>query len=115
MQLGLIVAGIFILSGVVAVYLRRAIITPVKEITSATEAFKQGKLDSRSKYESKNEFGVLSGTFNAMADAVQTEIQNKEKMRRISQSMFEPVDFNKFCKLLLNELIESTGSQIGAV
>lgn len=115
LQLGLILAGIIILSVAVAIYLRRVIISPLKELTFATEAFKQGKLDARSKYESKNEFGVLSNTFNDMTAVVQAEIQNKEKMREISQSMFESDDFHGFCQLLLNKLIENTGSQAGAI
>lgn len=115
LQLGVLLAVIMALSGAIAIYLRRVIISPLKELTSATESFRQGDLESRSNYTSKNEFGVLSNTFNAMIDEVQLDIQNKEKMREISQSMFESDDFHVFCQLLLNKLIENTGSQAGAI
>jgi signal transduction histidine kinase/HAMP domain-containing protein len=99
----------------ISIVLRRGILAPLRELSIATNSFKEGKLDARSQYESTNEFGELSGSFNTMTETIQTEIQNKEKLAQVSSIMFQQDDFQLFCQELLKSLLQHTGSQVGAV
>lgn len=60
-------------------FLYRNIRKPLIEIGKATEQFKQGDLGVRSKYVSKNEFGLLSDAFNDMASVIQSFTGKLEK------------------------------------
>ena len=79
LQMIIVFAAILIFVGIVSVLLRKGILPPLKELAAATKAFQQGNLETRSSYESENEFGILSRSFNVMTAAVQSEMQSKEK------------------------------------
>jgi len=79
LQMMIVFAVILIFAGSVSVLLRKGILPPLKELAAATKAFQQGKLETRSSYDSTNEFGILSRSFNVMTETIQTEMQNKEK------------------------------------
>ncbi|MEI8216070.1 MAG: ATP-binding protein [Eubacteriales bacterium] len=59
--------------------LKKAILKPLTELTEATSDFQDGKLGTRSHYESKNEFGMLAHAFNFMAETVEEESEKKDK------------------------------------
>ena len=115
LQLVIILGTILLLSMGISTFLRKGILTPLKELTSATEAFQQGKLEARSRYVSANEFGMLSKCFNFMVETVQSEIQNKENIAKVSAAMILQDDLHLFCQELLKTLMKHTGSQVGAV
>ena len=81
----------------------------------AAEQFRRGEPGARSGYSSKNEFGLLSTAFNAMADTVETQMRIKEQAARITDVMLREVDSHSFCRELLRELIDQTDSRIGAI
>ena len=114
-QLGAVVAIILLLTLVIALYLLKGIKTPLTELTAAAEQLRQGKLDLRSRYASANEFGLLSDSFNAMADAMQTEMRIKENAAQFADVLLREEEVQAFCRELLKALLTQTGSQVGAV
>lgn len=114
-QLGFMVLGILLLSLVVAWILLKGIKGPLVELTLTANQFRQGMLDSRSRYTSANEFGTLSASFNSLADTVQREIAGKESAARLAGVMLQEEEVHGFCRELLKALLAQTGSQIGAV
>ena len=106
---------ILLMAGSIVIFLRKGILVPLQELTQATTAFQQGKLDTRSRFASTNEFGRLSDAFNLMTETVQREMQNREKLAAISSVMIKNNQFHQFCHSLLEIVLQNTGSQIGAV
>ena len=96
-------------------YFRRGLVPPIKELTGAAEAMRQGRLDTRAKYEAANEIGVLSKAFNKMAETIETETKLKDDMVQVSSVMFHEDSLRPFCQELLKSLMKLTGSQIGAI
>jgi signal transduction histidine kinase len=76
-KLILLVAIILLLSLTTIYILLRNIHKPLTELTYATQRFQNGNMDARSSYESKNEFGVLSASFNILAENIQA---NSDKL-----------------------------------
>jgi signal transduction histidine kinase len=114
-QLAVVVAGILLLSLLIAWLLLTGIKTPLAELTAATEQFRQGKLEVRSRYVSANEFGALSASFNTMAETIQTEMQIEDNAAQLASVMLREEDVHAFCRELLKSLLAHTGSQVGAV
>lgn len=115
MQMGTMMAVIFLLSSAISYFLIRSIRKPLKELVAATEGYGQGKLEARCGYASANEFGVLAASFNSLAETVQTELQTREKAGLVVEAMLREEDLHAFCRQSLQTLIEHTGSQLGAV
>jgi signal transduction histidine kinase/CheY-like chemotaxis protein len=114
-QLILIVAAILLLSLGIAWLLLNGIRRPLANLTTATDQFRAGKLDSRSPYTSANEFGMLAASFNSMADAIQTQVAVSENVARLAGVMLRDDELPGFCRELLKALLEHTGSQVAAV
>jgi HAMP domain-containing protein len=58
--------------------LLRGLRKPLSELGAATDAFMKGNYSVRSAYESANEFGDLSASFNELAATIQTNIHIKD-------------------------------------
>jgi len=114
-QLAVFVTMILLLSMIIAWLLLKGIKTPLATLTAATEAFRQGKLESRCGYASANEFGALATSFNTMVATIQTEININKNAAHLSGIMLREEEAHSFCRELLKGLIEHTGSQVGAV
>ena len=114
-RLVLVLSAIFLLTLGVGYLLLKNIKKPLKELATAADLFRQGKLDTRSHYDSLNEFGALAASFNALAETVQAEWQNRESAARIAEVMLKQEDMRTFCQALLKDLLAETGSQIGAI
>ncbi len=84
LQLAVIIAVIALVSLVVARLLLDGIRGPLKQLTAATEQFRQGALDARSPYVATDEIGTLSAAFNAMAESIQTETQLNEQAAKLT-------------------------------
>ena len=106
---------ILLLTLTVTWHLVKSIKTPLAELLTATDQFRQGKMDRRSGYVSANEFGTMSAAFNAMADSLQTEMQISEKAAQLAGAMLREEEIHAFCRELLKGLLAHTGSQVGAV
>jgi methyl-accepting chemotaxis protein len=77
-QLTVVVVLILLMSVMVGWLLLKGIKAPIAELTMATEQFRHGRLDIRSRHASANEYGKLSASFNTMAEAIQTQMQINE-------------------------------------
>ncbi|MEI7884890.1 MAG: ATP-binding protein [Clostridia bacterium] len=111
----IIIISLLILAVVLIYLLRKGILEPLRDLTAATTDFELGKLDTRSRYKSKNEFGQLAIAFNSMTSTVQRELEHKEKLAEVSAAMFQQGDMQLFCQTLLQLLLKHTDSQLGAV
>jgi len=114
-QLFIIVISTILFAVGVGNLMRKGTTGPLKEITDATEAFRMGNMDARSKYESKNEFGMLGLAFNEMAETVQREMESKISAESISKAIQVQNDLSAFSENLINELLIQTKSQMGAL
>ena len=59
-----------LLASVVAIWLARSILLPVRELTASIESVRQGDFERRVVIESTDELGVLAAGFNRMADSL---------------------------------------------
>jgi len=110
----LVSGAFFVLIGI-GYYLRKGIVPPIIELTAATEAMQQGKLDARIHSDLTNEIGLLSKAFNDMANTIEAEIIHKDTVLGLSSTMIEQDDLHQFCQELLKGLMLKTNSQMGAV
>jgi signal transduction histidine kinase/DNA-binding response OmpR family regulator/HAMP domain-containing protein len=108
-------AAIFLASLGVGFLLLKGVKDPLRELSRAAELYRRGKLDARSRYASKNEFGALSESFNALAEAVQVELRSRDDVSAIAAILFRKEEMRDFCRELLLALLQHTGSQVGAV
>ena len=115
LQLAVLIIITLLFSLGISFILRKAIMTPLRELLTAINAFQQGKLGARSEYVSRNEFGALSDSFNFMAETLQWEMQDKDKVAQVSASLLEHDELRPFCQELLKTLLQHTGAQVGAV
>ena len=115
LRLKIVIGAIFTLSIGVGYLLLKSIRTPLIELTSVTEQYRQGNLAARSGYVSSNEFGALSAAFNDLAETIQAETQSRQNAAKISEVMLREEELRPFCRSLLKSLMEQTDSQIGAV
>jgi len=100
---------------IVIVLLIKHLHRPLKELLHATELFRFGDMSVRCKYESENEFGLLAKTLNEFADSLEEQDKLVKKSAEISRMMLSEEDAHKFCRKLLNVLINDTWSQMGAL
>jgi len=114
-QLALVVAGILLLSLFIIWHLLRAINGPLRQLAAAAAQLRQGKMDARSRFVSANEFGVLSASFNAMADSIQKEMMIEQNAASLAHVMLREEEVHAFCREMLKALLQHTGSQVGAV
>ena len=114
-QLEFLIIGILGLSILIIYFLNRNIRRPVVELAHATNQFREGKLDVRSKYQSSNEFGQLSTSFNHMAKTIEAEMTLNNQAAKLAGVMLSEDDAHKFSHALLSSLLEQTHSQMGAV
>jgi len=70
--------GILLLAAVVAFFLSRHLLEPVRRLTAGTRALASRQFDTRITVESKDELGQLAADFNAMAET----LEKYEGMRR---------------------------------
>ena len=111
----LIVLGVFfILLLIIFYWLIKGIRAPLKELTLTTRQFGDGNMEARSHYESKNELGELSASFNRLATTIQTQVALEQKENDFNTTLFERDDLSAFSRALINELLNLSGSQIAA-
>ncbi len=78
-QLIILVSVILLFSLLICYILIRNINQPLEDLTNATRRFHENEMNVRSTYPYKNEFGVLSDSFNSMAAQIKTHLDEKEK------------------------------------
>lgn len=115
LRLGVLIGIILLTSMGLSYLLLRGIRTPLKDLISAAEQYRNGNHDTRSRYVSANEFGLLAAAFNDLAQTVQLESQSKEHAVQMADAMLREEAPRPFCRELLKALLQHTGSQLGAV
>jgi len=115
LELMLLVIGILLITIMGSYMFLRQIVDPVGELTDAARRFHEGDKAARSTIDSKNEFGVLSGTFNTMVENIQSSAEIDEKFTNISQIMLSEEDPRTFFRVTLLALCNHTQSQMAAV
>lgn len=114
-QLIFLVFVILVFTMLIYYVLLRNIRQPLTELTMVARQFHQGDLTSRSSYSSRNEFGILSGSFNTLADSIQQNMKLNESASQLTGLMLSEEDAKMFFKIMLNALCEHTGAQMAAV
>ncbi len=114
-RLALMLGAILLIMVSVGYFLMRGIKEPLKELALLAEQYRSGNLDVRSSYVSANEFGILSGSFNALAETVQAEFAGRENSAAVANVMLEEDELRPFCHELLKALLQQTGSQVAAI
>ena len=113
-QLGFMVSLIILLTAGIGYFLYARIRRPLKELAAVTEEFRKGNLKARTRYVSANEFGILSGSFNQMAEAIASQMEIRDINEKMSDSFLGANDLPAFRKNLLEKLVDITDSQMGA-
>jgi len=114
-QLLIIIAAIILFSLLISYILSQKIRTPLAELASATRRFHEGDTSARCSYVSANEFGVLSASFNSLAESIELNMELNEKSARLAGLMLSEDDARKFFSTTLTTLAEHTGSHMAAV
>jgi putative nucleotidyltransferase with HDIG domain len=82
-------AGIAVVLAVALAFLLATTVTrPIEVLAAGTEAFARGELGHRVQVRSRNELGVLAGTFNAMAEQIQSYIQRLSAAAQLNNELF---------------------------
>ncbi len=105
---------IFLLTGLLFIY-HQAIRTPLRQLTRATKQFSEGNYHTHVAYSSRNEMGQLAEAFNRMVAAIRLQMEREEKAFHFNATLFKRENLGNFTQNLLMELMELTGSQMGAV
>lgn len=113
-QLVVLLIVILLLMVLIIYYLDNNINTPITELASVTKQFKEGSFSARSFYQSKNEFGHLSSSFNNLADTIETELKLNDQAANLAGIMLKEDDAHNFCHAILSSLLEYTDAQLGA-
>ncbi len=111
----ILITVIVVLSVFISLYLIESIRKPLDELNRQIGNFREGDLSARSHYERNNEFGALTGSFNAMADAIQLNLDLKEKASSISDAMQRYEDQEAFFRTMLVELSKEFHANTAAV
>ncbi|MEI6851284.1 MAG: ATP-binding protein [Bacteroidota bacterium] len=101
-QLLVMIVVIFLISVIINILLYRNVKGPIEILTMATQQFRVGIKNTRSTYESKNEFGHLSTSFNKMID--QVNFESREKDRRAEELMIVNKELETFSYSVSHDL-----------
>lgn len=115
MQMLIILASILLLTFLVNYYIIRIIRKPILILTNAANDFHNGDISSRSNFESNNEFGTLSKSFNKLADSIQYNLELSNKSTDFAKILLTANDSTVFFKTVLGQLNKNTNSQIAAI
>ena len=114
-QLIILIFVILLLSMIIVYVLLRNIRKPMDTLTNATQRFHSGDMNARSSYQSNNEFGILSDSFNNLAESIQMKTDRDEKFASLSGLMLSEYDVKKFFQSTLKALSLYTNSQMAAI
>lgn len=111
-----ILISIILLVSIIASYLLiHTFRTALNELTRAALKFQQGDYSARCSYQHKNEFGILSDSFNAMVDRLQKNIELSTNTSSLASVMLSHEEDRLFFHATLEALAIHTGAQTAAV
>jgi two-component system sensor histidine kinase MtrB len=93
MRSSILLAGIFMVVGLVAVsvLLTRQVVQPIRRAAQSAERLRGGRLTERLAVRGQDDIGRLATSFNAMAESMQKQIQRLEEMSRVQQRFVSDV------------------------
>ena len=106
---------IFVFSVLINFVLMRNIQKPLGILMDVTQRFRHGDMNARSSYHLSNEFGLLSESFNKLADRIQQDVELSNKRVDLSTSMLGENDERTFFQAILTTLLKLTESQMAAI
>lgn len=106
---------ILIISFLIVFIISRNILHPLRTIRDAAVRFREGDLTARSAYVSTNAFGVLSDSFNELANTIETELTLNEHVAQLAGVMLSEEDAHRFSHALIDAFIKHTEAIMGAV
>lgn len=115
MELIFLVSFMILLSGLIIIQLLKAVHRPINDLMQSTNRFREGDLDARCSYRSKDEFGALSESFNTMVESVQKRSELDKKVADLSALMVVDYDMKRFFRMAVTALAEQTDSQMAAI
>jgi len=85
----LIIATVLVLIAIIVLtlYLYRSIANPIQKLAHAAQNIGKGNLDNRIEYDSNDELGQLSETFNHMAESLSHTLVSRDYVDSIIESM----------------------------
>lgn len=113
-RLILFISIILIITLIIYFMLLHNIRKPLVTLTKITRRFDEGELAARCDYTSENEIGILSASFNALADNIQATSILNIQTGLLSDMMLIEDDELRFFEITLQILMEDTGSQMAA-
>jgi len=114
MQLAFMVGLIILLTAAIGSFLYVQIRGALRDLTAVMEQFHQGDLHARSAYVSTSEFGILTTSFNRMADAISLRIETEKKAAALAEALISDNEVRKFAETVLRKFMEITESNMGA-
>ena len=114
-QLIVLAAIVIFLSFFISYSILNLIKNPLKTLLEATTSFQKGNLNARSSYVSTNELGILSSSFNALAETIQTKTELDEKIVSLSNVLLSNYDIKGFFRETILALASNTNAQIAAI
>lgn len=114
-QLLVTINVILALSFLIITILLRNIQQPVNELTRVTKLFGKGKMETRSTYNSLNEFGTLSDSFNKLAESLSHEFAFRDHFAQLNAYMLKALESGSSMRHVLEPLMKQTNTQVGAI
>jgi signal transduction histidine kinase/DNA-binding response OmpR family regulator/HAMP domain-containing protein len=114
-QMILLISLVLLIAILISNILLKNILNPIAALTTTTHQFQEGDQSARCSYQPNNEFGLLSDSFNTLAQSIQENRSMQEKVIQLSGIMMGKYEAKEFFQEMISSLILFTGSQLGAV
>lgn len=96
------------------VQLRRTLV-PIAALTKSAKRMGEGDFDARVAVETSDEFGMLSASFNEMADVVSQHVSILSLVNQVGAALSAERETNRVVDLILEGSMEATAAQVGAI
>lgn len=113
-QLLFMVGFIILITSGIGYFMFKGIKVPLKELTTVAEGFRKGNFKARCQYVSANELGLLSASFNEMADAISLRIETETKSTALVEALIVETGLKEFAGTVLEKFMDITQSAMGA-
>ncbi len=114
-SLAAVLAGIVLLTVLIAWRLLRSVTQPLERLATATRRFRDGDYAVRVAHAREDEFGALAAGFNELAATLETEMLVREQAAALGGAMLKALADGALRRQVLEPLMELTGSQVGAL
>lgn len=87
---------------------------PIIEFTDVARQIQEGNLSARSTIRNNDEYGVLSRTFNGMAESMENYKIIQDALRSLDEILVTSTTVNDFGEKFIERIVENTKSNVGA-